>query len=230
MSCPVATGGCTVGRPAPCRVPWGRGTSSKSPGHVCENGPAVLISKCSVSGEGDVFGCTCQSEQGDWGWGWGWRGGRTGLRSRASPQLTAPSSQLPAPSFTHTPRPGSRRVHPHRWGANRGLGKRITADRSTSVGNRPTEKLPGQSRPFCRPQSPLARTSLNLVSPLDLPARPSWLSSAAPFVCCTPRPPRGRGRTGGYPISIAVHFCGPVSAGALREPHNLSLGLAASLS
>lgn len=49
------------------------------------------------------------------------------------------------------------------------------------------------------------------------PSRParclSWLSSAAPFVCCTLRHPRGRGRRSGYFISIAVHCCGPVSAG-----------------
>lgn len=172
MSCPVATGGCTVGRPAPCRVPWGRGTSSKSPGHVCENGPAVLISKCPVSGEGDVFGCTCQSEQGDWGWGWGWRGGRTGLRSRApSSQPPAHSSRLPASPTHLDPAPG---------GSIRIAGARTVGSGSGSLliarrlwGTAPRRNSQGSPGPSVARKAPL-RGLLSTLSALSTcpPARP----------------------------------------------------------
>lgn len=120
------------------------------------------------------------------------------------PQLHA------APSGSAAPR-GSFR-------SNRGLGKRITADHSTtSVGKRPTEKL--------------TQAVQALLSPANTPACLCPVACADfSQPCCTPRHPRGRALRSGYFISIAVHFCGPASAGIFQPPTNHTICHSASQS
>lgn len=154
------------------------------------------------------------------------------LQSKAESEVSSSSStqsQLPGPcpGFTHAAPFSSKRVHPR--GTNRGLGKRITADHSTSVGKRPTEKFTHAVQALLSPAKPPFCLHAVLCADFSQPCQPSrparrlsWLSSAAPFVCCTPRHPRGRGRTSGYFISIAVHYYGPVSAGPPRTTQTVT--------
>lgn len=126
------------------------------------------------------------------------RGGRGGdgvaVKVEGEVQLQLQLELQPQlPGFTHAAPSSSKRVHPPRRGTNRGLGKRITADHSTSVGKRPTEKFSQAVQALLSPAKPpfvcvlwYARTSLNLVSPLQLPAvcrgcRPLPRLSAARF-------------------------------------------------
>lgn len=92
-------------------------------------------------------------------------------------------------------------------------------------GNAPRRNSPRQSRPFCRPQTPRpvfalwhARTSLNLASLVELHASPSA------------RVDFSRALRSGYFISIAVHFCGPASAGIFQPPTDHTICHSASQS
>lgn len=158
MSCPVATGGSVL----PLAVSYGaEAVPASRLGMSVRIALFVLISRCPVSGEGDVLGCNGQSEQGDGGWGWPDGVGVEGEPPAHSSQLRASPTHLdPAPS-------GSIRVAGGRT-VGSGSGSLLIARRLW--GNAPRRNSPRQSRPFCRLQSPFARTSLNLVSPLDLPA------------------------------------------------------------
>lgn len=128
LICPVATGGCTIRRPAPCQVPLAEAWSIKSPGHIREN----------TQKEGC---CMRRAERvGRRGVGVEW----TELESRSRARSSCSSSCSPSsPGFTHAAPSSSKRVHPPRRGTNRGLGKRITADHSTSLwGNAPRRNSP----------------------------------------------------------------------------------------
>lgn len=97
------------------------------------------------------------------------------------------SSSAPAPGFTHAAPFSSKRVHPK--GTNRGLGKRITADHSTSVGKRPTEKFTQAVQALLSPaKTPFCRRAV-VCADISQPCQPSrsarclsWLTSAAPIL------------------------------------------------
>lgn len=131
------------------------------------------------------------------------RGGRgvewTELQSRASSSSSSDPSSPASPTQLHPAPSGSIRL---KGGTNRGLGKRITADHSTSVGKRPTEKFTQAVQALLSPANPPIELRAAVCADISQPCQPSptarrlsWLSSAAPFICCTPRIPRGRGRS-----------------------------------
>lgn len=208
MDCPVATGGCAVGRLALWPVP----PADAHPARVsCDIFKRLWLRKkrgpAGGSGADGVEVGACRA--------------RPSCSSRLHPRSSAPGGSTRAQRVrTVVSGSGSLLITRRLWG------------------NAPRRNSHRQSRPFCRLQSPpprvhavlwYARTSLNLASLLELSAAcrplPRFMS------CCTLRHPRGRGRgrTSGYFISIAVHYCGPVSATPFCEPHNLSLSQSAWL-
>ena len=147
-------------------------------------------------------------------------------------RMKCSSSSAPAPGFTHTAPFSSKRVHPK--GTNRGLGKRITADHSTSVGKRPTEKFTQAVQALLSPaKTPFCRRAV-VCAGISQPCQPSrsarclsWLSSAAPILSAARFAIREVEvvEVGILSRLLCISVGLPVQASS-DSPHNLSLSLA----